>query len=343
MEYCGGTTGRIDITGTNAIGAAGVAKSYAWELSNDGLSWSPIVNETAKDIVLNNLTQTGYFRRTTYSDSCPSFSNVVKITVNPSASTADAGEDISLCGKSFVALNANKPGNNELGSWSVISPINFNPFTASNINNPNAVINDLPIWEKVILQLEIADNNCNTTTKDEVEIISYRDIAVNAPTKLSIDYGAVVNLNVTTDLGNEPYNFEWFPITGLKNPYSLSPDASPRENTTYTLKINYGLNCSKVIPIEVIVLNTIDIPKSFSPNGDGINDNWNIRNILNYPGSKISVYNRYGVLMYQNASNLAAWDGTNKGNPVPVGVYYYVIELKDKHNSIYNGSITVIK
>ncbi|MGN8058547.1 gliding motility-associated C-terminal domain-containing protein [Pedobacter sp. 22163] len=343
LNYCGKPTVPLSIMGSDPTGAADIAVSYAWELSNDGENWSIIGSETGKDIVLNSLTQTGYFRRTTYSNSCVSLSNVLKITLNPLPTIADAGENLSLCGKSFIVLSGNKPGGNEVGTWSVISPVNFNPFTAANINNPNAVINNLPSGQQVVLQWEIANNNCNTTTKDEVEIISYRDISVTAPAKLTIDYGKVVNLNVITDLGDEPYTFEWLPKTGLKNQYSLSPDASPRENTTYTLKINYGLNCSKSIPIEVIVLNTIDIPKSFSPNGDGINDSWNIGNILNYPGSKISVYNRYGVLMYQNTNTLAAWDGTNKGKLVLVGVYYYVIELKDKYNSVYNGSIMVLQ
>jgi gliding motility-associated-like protein len=343
LNYCGNTNGRLSITGSDPVGAAGTAINYAWELSNDGANWSTIVNETAKDIVLNNLTSTVSFRRTTYSNSCPALSNVLKITINPLPTIANAGENLNLCGKSSVILSGNKPGENEVGTWSVISPVNFNPFTPADINNPNAVINNLPSGQQVVLQWEIVNNNCNKTSKDEVEIISYRNITVTAPTRLTIDYGKVVNLNVITDLGDEPYSFEWLPKTGLKNPYSLSPDASPRENTTYTLKINYGFNCSKVIPIEVIVLNTIEIPKSFSPNGDGINDNWNIGNILNYPGSKISVYNRYGTPMYQNANNLAAWDGTYKGNLVPVGVYYYVIELKDKYNSVYNGSITVLR
>jgi gliding motility-associated-like protein len=333
----------IAITGSIPQEASSSDISYKWEQSNDGINWNTINNERAKDIVLSNLSETAYFRRTTYSYSCSSLSNVLKIAVNPLSTIANAGENLNLCGESSIILNGNKPGDNEVGTWSVISPVNFNPFTSTNIHDQNAVINNLPTGQQVVLQWEITNNNCNTTTRDEVEIISYRDILVTAPNKLTIDYGKVVNLNVFTDLGDEPHNFEWIPKTGLKNPFSLSPEASPRENTTYTLKINYGLNCSKTIPIEVIVLNTIEIPKSFSPNGDGINDTWSIGNILNYPGSKITIYNRYGTLIYQNAGNLAEWDGTYKGQLVPVGVYYYVIKLKDRYNSVHKGSITVIR
>ncbi len=341
--FCSNGEAGLSILGSQPNGSSNLSITFFWETSTDGANWARLSNTAYKDLIIPEISSTAYFRRITFNNKCISISNVVKIQINPPATVANAGVDQKLCGEVSTMLSANKPGENEIGSWSIISPSTYSPFTAANIHDPNATIANLPFDQPLILQWEIVNNNCNTTSKDEVEIISYRDITVTAPTRLTIDYGKVVNLNVITDLGDEPYSFEWLPKTGLKNPYSLSPDASPRENTTYTLKINYGFNCSKVIPIEVIVLNTIEIPKSFSPNGDGINDNWNIGNILNYPGSKISVYNRYGTPMYQNANNLAAWDGTYKGNLVPVGVYYYVIELKDKYNSVYNGSITVLR
>ena len=344
LNYCGNETNQLHILGTVASGANNATINYTWEISTDGIIWSTITGETSRDLVINNLTKTAYFRRITYSNSCQVKSNPLKIAINSPPTIANAGADLNLCGQSAVILNANIPGENEVGTWTVVSPAGYNPFTASNINNPGALIKGIPTNQPVVLKWVITNNNCNTSTNDEVEIISYRDITVSAPAKFTIDYGNVINLGVTTDLApQEQYSFEWFPKTGLKNPNSISPDASPRENITYTLKLNYGLNCTKIIPIEVIVLNTIEIPKSFSPNGDGINDTWNIRNILNYPGSKVSVYNRYGGVMYDNSSTWLAWDGTCNGKPVSIGVYYYVIQLKDKYNSVYNGSITVLR
>lgn len=343
-NFCSNVVSSITINGTLPVGASNFPSTYTWERSSDGLNWSTINGETAKDIMISGLIQTTYFRRLTFTNGCPAISNILKITVNPLPTVANAGEDIALCGNSSLALTANPPGNNETGVWSVISPANYNPFNAGNVNNPNAVINHMPSNQKLILQWEIFNQNCGTSTKDEVEIISYRNILLQAPAELTVDFGKKINLGIVSDLtSDDGYTFEWLPKTGLDNPFTLSPDASPLENTIYTLKVNYGQTCEKTVNVLVKVLNNIKIPTSFSPNGDGVNDHWEIKNIANYPGSRVSVYNRYGTAIYKSTNYTAPWDGTHNGKVLPVGTYYYVILLKDKKNSVFNGSITIIQ
>lgn len=342
--FCSSGEASLSILGSQPDGSANLNMTFFWETSADGINWAHLSNATEKDLMLSNISKTVYCRRATFNGKCVSLSNVVKIQINPPATIANAGVNRKLCGDLSTTLSANTPSENEVGTWSIISPTTYSPFSMANIHNPNATISNLPVDQPLILQWEIVNNNCNTKTSSQIEVISYRNISVQSPSTLSIDFGKKVNLGITTDLTLEDhYTFDWSPKIGLSDANILSPDASPTENTLYTLKINYGFECVKYATVQVIVLNQINIPTSFSPNGDGVNDNWNIGNILNYPGSKISVYNRYGTPMYQNTSNLAAWDGTHKGNMVPVGVYYYVIELKDKYNSVYNGSITVLR
>lgn len=343
-NFCSNVVSSIAVNGTLPVGASNFPSTYIWERSSDGLNWSTINGETAKDIMISGLIQTTYFRRLTFTNGCPAISNILKITVNPLPTVANAGEDIALCGNSSLALTANPPGNNETGVWSVISTANYNPFNASNVNNPNAVIDHMPSNQKLILQWEIFNQNCGTSTKDEVEIISYRNILLQAPAELTVDFGKKINLGIVSDLtSDDGYTFEWLPKTGLDNPFTLSPDASPLENTVYTLKVNYGQTCEKTVNVLVKVLNNIKIPTSFSPNGDGVNDHWEIKNIANYPGSRVSVYNRYGTAIYKSTNYTAPWDGTHNGKVLPVGTYYYVILLKDKKNSVFNGSITIIQ
>ncbi len=78
------------------------------------------------------------------------------------------------------------------------------------------------------------------------------------------------------------------------------------------------------------------IPEGFSPNGDNINDEFEIDNLLNiYPDFELIIYSRYGNIVYQGNNNLGFWDGiSNKGisfkdQLVPTGVYYYVLHLND--------------
>jgi gliding motility-associated-like protein len=77
----------------------------------------------------------------------------------------------------------------------------------------------------------------------------------------------------------------------------------------------------------VFVVEPIDIPNAFSPNGDGLNDRWIIDNLEQYPNAVVEVFNRYGKKIFEkkgyNSTN--AWDGTNNGSPLPVAPYYYIV------------------
>lgn len=69
----------------------------------------------------------------------------------------------------------------------------------------------------------------------------------------------------------------------------------------------------------------------FTPNGDGINDNWVIENIENFPDNKVTIFNRWGNKVwdtkdYNNTSNF--WNGqTQTGAVLTSGTYFYVIEI----------------
>ena len=97
--------------------------------------------------------------------------------------------------------------------------------------------------------------------------------------------------------------------------------------------------------------NCLFIPSVFTPNGDGINDFWDIYNIELYEdsGVKITVFNRWGQIVYQNTTdnvNLGTysdklWNGQNlQGTSVQIATYYYVVEL-DGVNKNYTGYVVV--
>ncbi len=79
-----------------------------------------------------------------------------------------------------------------------------------------------------------------------------------------------------------------------------------------------------------------DIPEGFSPSGDNINDEFEIKNLLNiYPDFELSIYSRYGNLIYKGYNEEGFWNGiSNEGilynnSLVPIGVYFYVLQLND--------------
>mgnify|MGYP006148774867 CR=1 FL=1 len=82
------------------------------------------------------------------------------------------------------------------------------------------------------------------------------------------------------------------------------------------------------------------VPNAFTPNGDGQNDVWRIPFLDPQLDANVSVYNRYGQLMYKTKGATVAWDGTFNNQQQPSGTYIYVIQLKEK---VFKGLINLIR
>lgn len=81
----------------------------------------------------------------------------------------------------------------------------------------------------------------------------------------------------------------------------------------------------------VLAESTLEVPNAFSPNGDGINDYYNVFNVKSIVEFHGAIYNRWGQELYrwgldEMGVEGAGWDGTYKGNPVKPGVYFVVIK-----------------
>ncbi len=69
------------------------------------------------------------------------------------------------------------------------------------------------------------------------------------------------------------------------------------------------------------------VPEGFSPNGDGINDLFVIKEIADFPKGVLKVFNRWGGLVFESADYQNNWDGTYNGEALPNGTYFYVLDL----------------
>lgn len=81
------------------------------------------------------------------------------------------------------------------------------------------------------------------------------------------------------------------------------------------------------------------IPGGLSPNGDLVNDSWEIDGLTDYPDAQVLVFNRWGQKVYSGNSTSAPWDGTYNGNNLPIADYYYIIELGNGEK--FNGVVTL--
>jgi gliding motility-associated-like protein len=97
--------------------------------------------------------------------------------------------------------------------------------------------------------------------------------------------------------------------------------------------------------MEVVVLEPLDIPNVFSPNGDGIHDTWIIPKIEQYTDCKLQIFNRYGNVIFERFGyqNSNAWDGRNKGVDCAVGAYYYILDTGIPTKPVLKGVISIVR
>ncbi|WP_180336346.1 T9SS type B sorting domain-containing protein [Pontibacter ramchanderi] len=109
------------------------------------------------------------------------------------------------------------------------------------------------------------------------------------------------------------------------------------------LKVRDANGCITEVEFEVISLGELDIPNGFTPNGDGINDTWVIRNLPEtFPNCRVTVYNRWGSPVFESKGYGKEWDGTHNGKRLPDGTYYAIIEFGDDTPAV-KTSVTIMR
>ena len=118
--------------------------------------------------------------------------------------------------------------------------------------------------------------------------------------------------------------------------------ASPPADITYNLALTGIGGCTVNGSVFITVLKSPIVPNAFSPNGDGINDTWEIKYLNSYPGATVMVFDRYGEAVFSSVNYTKNWDGTYNGKPLPLGTYYYIIDPKNGRQKM-SGSVTILR
>jgi len=147
------------------------------------------------------------------------------------------------------------------------------------------------------------------------------------------------SVTLTLSGGEAPSSVLWSDGSTLSNRTNLLPGI-------YDVVVTDGNGCTEQLTVEVgssYSYNCLVIPQVITPNNDGYNDEWKIRNIEMYPNAEVKIYNRWGKLVFSTrnpADN--PWDGRSDGKLVPTDSYHYILYLNDGSNP-RTGVISVIR
>ena len=196
-----------------------------------------------------------------------------------------------------------------------------------------------------VYHIAVVDSN-GCTISDSIFINQPDEIVITMMADTSLPFGNSVQIDASV-IPAAMYNFTWTPAQSLSNPIIINPVAQPFETTTYILTVensSTGCTVEDTLFIEVKDRKQFWIATAFSPNGDGIND------YLEAKGNRLqqfnmSIYNRWGNLVYTTNDINMSWDGTINGEKMPGGVYMYKAFVIDEWGIAHTvaGSITLIR
>lgn len=172
-------------------------------------------------------------------------------------------------------------------------------------------------------------------------------IAANPP----IDAGPDIYLQIgqtktilATIANPTAYDFTWTPSVFLNDATLLNPLVNADRPMMYKIMAVDKLNhCVAYDSMYVKIVTDIFVPTGFTPNGDGLNDRWDIPALQAYPDAYVAVYNRNGEKVYESSGLFKAWDGTFKGLAQASGVFVYFIKPDRNSGKVLKGTFMLIR
>ena len=339
---------------TGSIGSSSYSPAYSFEYDINGVNKTPITSATGNNTKTETLqtSTVGTFAYTlkkvsytigTTTCSFDPVSSSATIKVNPLPTATLTGPSASI----LICKDGSRP------ALTFDGDIGRPPYTFDFTRNGLAqTVSGSPSYtERVSTNVvgnikyqltRVTDaNGCRQAATGTVDIEVAPIPTVNAGPDVWIMSGQKAVLKATAGNANGLL-FAWSPASLVDDPGRLQPAASPLSTTRFTLTVTSDKGCENADDVLVTVLLRPEIPNTFTPNGDGANDRWEIPNLSSYPNAIVEVYNTAGQPVFRSTGFYTPWDGTRNGRPLPVGTYYYVINT-NFNNEKRSGFITLLR
>ncbi len=259
--------------------------------------------------------------------------DTIMIIVPTVSVLAVAGQDSSFCQSGTFILNGSASNGGVTYNWFLLP---------SAVSFTNTLITTVSPALGTSTYVLVATNGV-CISRDTIEITS------NIPPLVDAGPNYTITIFTSTVIGGSPTSptgvtYTWIPSTTLDNGSIPNPTASNTVNTTYTVMVTDINGCVGSDTMHVHIFPEIFIPNGFSNNGDGKNDYWVIDNIQQFPNCEVEIYNRWGELLFRSTGYNTPWDGKYKGKDLPVGTYYYIIDLHHVNfPKAYTGPLTIFR
>jgi gliding motility-associated-like protein len=340
----------------------GVISKYTWlKISGANVTLLPN-NET---LVLKNLKEGTYiFRLTVQDDDGATAYDDIIITINQASANnnpvSNAGSDV------FVTLpqdtltifgqGSDPDGDVITFNWSQISGPSV--VALEGIDNAELHLSKL-VEGTYVFELVVTDAK-GATASDRVRLVvnpvppdnippvadAGKDISITFPVNNYIHVGK------GSDEDGLIISYEWRMVSGpMANNFVTYSDTLVLHGLasgTYIYELLVMDSDSAVATDEIQVrvgagdLSGLGAHKIFSPDGNGIDDYWEIDNLELISGCQLTIFNRFGLQVFESNNYNNDWGGTYNGKSLPEGDYYFVIRCGDGSNTA-TGGIRIIR
>ncbi|MBF8455641.1 T9SS type B sorting domain-containing protein [Kaistella sp. G5-32] len=236
----------------------------------------------------------------------------VKLTLQLNASpVVSMPSTAEFCPNDSVQLDAGTHAGIKSYSWT----FNGNPFSNQQIIS----VNQSGTYQITVTNI----SGCNT-----VKSVVVKKVDLPVITEIQIENSTV--RIIATGIGTLEYS-----IDGSQ--WQSSPTFYNVENGNHTAFVRSGSQPCAIAEKDFILFKIINI---FTPNSDGINDEWKIEGIEKYPGTKIRVIDRFGTIVLDKSVNGPfSWNGEYLSRKLPTGNYWYHIVVSD--GRILSGYVVI--
>jgi len=194
------------------------------------------------------------------------------------------------------------------------------------------------VYESTIKSVQGCDSIITT-------IVKVNTINISLPIELVLESDSIELVNEIES--SNPLEYLWLPPEGLSCFTCPQPMAGPTESITYLLEVKDLVSgCTKSASVNVVsIVNKPTIPNAFSPNEDGVNDNFIANNIPSDATFLLVVYNRWGQKVFETKNIDVVWDGTFNNQKQPLGVYVWLLQFQQIDGAIQQlkGNVTLVR